>query len=68
MQARDMQTGAKEALEAEIEKLQETVHHSEVQRLTRKYKLCSIIDQVSSFCINFVYRFLFGMNCDISSS
>uniref|UniRef100_F1KQ83 Protein SOGA2 n=1 Tax=Ascaris suum TaxID=6253 RepID=F1KQ83_ASCSU len=48
MQARDMQTGAKEALEAEIEKLQETVHHSEVQRLTRKYKLCSIIDQLQT--------------------
>uniref|UniRef100_A0A914RNI0 Uncharacterized protein n=1 Tax=Parascaris equorum TaxID=6256 RepID=A0A914RNI0_PAREQ len=46
MQARDMQIGAKESLEAEIEKLQETVHHSEVQRLTRKYKLCSIIDQL----------------------
>ncbi|KHN82982.1 Protein SOGA2 [Toxocara canis] len=48
MQARDMQTGAKEAMEAEIEKLQETVHQSEVQRLTRKYKLCSIIDQLQT--------------------
>ncbi|VDM39870.1 unnamed protein product [Toxocara canis] len=53
MQARDMQTGAKEAMEAEIEKLQETVHQSEVQRLTRKYKLCSIIDQVGTFKVVF---------------
>ena len=46
LQARDLQMGAKEILEAEIEKLREKVHLSEVQRLTRKYKLSSILDQV----------------------
>lgn len=46
LQARDLQMGAKEILEAEIEKLREKVHLSEVQRLTRKYKLTSIVDQV----------------------
>ncbi|VDK46408.1 unnamed protein product [Anisakis simplex] len=46
IEARDMQSGVKENLEAEVEKLQETVHRSEVQRLTRKYKLCSLIDQL----------------------
>ncbi|VDD90028.1 unnamed protein product, partial [Enterobius vermicularis] len=48
LQARDLQMGAKEILEAEIEKLREKVHLSEVQRLTRKYKLTSIVDQLQT--------------------
>uniref|UniRef100_A0A0N5AHY6 JAKMIP_CC3 domain-containing protein n=1 Tax=Syphacia muris TaxID=451379 RepID=A0A0N5AHY6_9BILA len=48
LQARDLQMGAKEILEAEIEKLREKVHLSEVQRLTRKYKLSSVVDQLQT--------------------
>lgn len=46
MEARDMQLGAKEFLESELERLQEIVNVNEVHRLTRKYKLSSIIEQV----------------------
>ncbi|MFH4976288.1 hypothetical protein AB6A40_002997 [Gnathostoma spinigerum] len=46
IQTRDIQIGAKEVLEAEVEKLQETVHLSEVQKVTRKFKITSIIDQL----------------------
>lgn len=44
-----MQLGAKETLATELEKLQEALNLSEVQRLTRKYKISSIIEQVIKF-------------------
>ncbi|VDO18242.1 unnamed protein product [Brugia timori] len=47
MEARDMQLGAKEFLENEVEKLQELLNLNEVHRLTRKYKLSLIIEQVT---------------------
>uniref|UniRef100_A0A0N5CSS8 FIP-RBD domain-containing protein n=1 Tax=Thelazia callipaeda TaxID=103827 RepID=A0A0N5CSS8_THECL len=46
MEARDMQSGAKEFLETELEKLQEMINLNEVHRLTRKYKISSIIEQL----------------------
>ncbi|VDM13362.1 unnamed protein product [Wuchereria bancrofti] len=46
MEARDMQLGAKEFLENELEKLQEMLNLNEVHRLTRKYKLSLIIEQL----------------------
>ncbi|VDN94872.1 unnamed protein product [Brugia pahangi] len=46
MEARDMQLGAKEFLENEVEKLQELLNLNEVHRLTRKYKLSLIIEQL----------------------
>ncbi|KAL3989857.1 hypothetical protein ACH3XW_29310 [Acanthocheilonema viteae] len=46
MEARDMQLGAKEFLENELERLQEIMNVNEVHRLTRKYKLSLIIEQL----------------------
>uniref|UniRef100_A0A158Q899 Protein SOGA2 n=1 Tax=Elaeophora elaphi TaxID=1147741 RepID=A0A158Q899_9BILA len=46
MEARDMQLGAKEFLESELERLQEILNLNEVHRLTRKYKFSLIIEQL----------------------
>ncbi|EJD76702.1 CBR-TAG-241 protein [Loa loa] len=46
MEARDMQLGAKEFLESELERLQEMLNLNEVHRLTRKYKFSLIIDRL----------------------
>ncbi|ETN75320.1 hypothetical protein NECAME_12473 [Necator americanus] len=43
---KDSQTAASEILEAGAAKLQQAVHLNELQRLTRKYRLSSIIDQL----------------------
>ncbi|KAM3729149.1 Microtubule cross-linking factor [Dirofilaria immitis] len=48
MEARDMQLGAKEFLENELERLQEVLNLNEVHRLTRKYKLSLIIEQLQA--------------------
>ncbi|CAJ0583971.1 unnamed protein product, partial [Mesorhabditis spiculigera] len=45
-QNKDNQTTQREMLEAEAERLQQAVHLSELQKLTRKYRLSSIIDQL----------------------
>ncbi|CAJ0959181.1 unnamed protein product, partial [Mesorhabditis belari] len=45
-QIKDNQLTQKEMLEAEAERLQQAVHLSELQKLTRKYRLSSIIDQL----------------------
>ncbi|VDK66363.1 unnamed protein product [Onchocerca ochengi] len=46
MEARDMQVGAKEFLESELERLQEILNVNEVHRLTRKYKFSLLIEQL----------------------
>lgn len=38
-----------ELIESEAERLQQIVHMHELQKLTRKYRLSSIIDQVTIF-------------------
>ncbi|EPB75110.1 hypothetical protein ANCCEY_05779 [Ancylostoma ceylanicum] len=43
---KDSQTAASEILEAGAARLQQAVHLNELQRLTRKYRLSSIIDQL----------------------
>ncbi|VDK44599.1 unnamed protein product [Cylicostephanus goldi] len=43
---KDNQTAASEILEAGAARLQQAVHLNELQRLTRKYRLSSIIDQL----------------------
>ncbi|KAE9413865.1 hypothetical protein Angca_000942, partial [Angiostrongylus cantonensis] len=45
-QKKDSQTAASEILEAGAARLQQIVHLNELQRLTRKYRLSSIIDQM----------------------
>ncbi|KAJ1363700.1 hypothetical protein KIN20_023615 [Parelaphostrongylus tenuis] len=45
-QKKDNQTAASEILEAGAARLQQIVHLNELQRLTRKYRLSSIIDQL----------------------
>lgn len=45
-QKNDNQIAAKEMIESEREKLQQMVHLNELQKLTRKYRLSSIIDQL----------------------
>lgn len=49
MEARDMQVGAKEFLENELERQREMLNLNEVHRLTRKYKLSLLTEQVNSF-------------------
>uniref|UniRef100_A0A915PR63 Kinesin motor domain-containing protein n=1 Tax=Setaria digitata TaxID=48799 RepID=A0A915PR63_9BILA len=46
MEARDMQLGAKEFVESELGRLQEMLNLNEVHRLTRKYKISLIIEQL----------------------
>lgn len=48
-QNKDTHQAAKEALEADNQRLQQSVHLNELQKLTRKYRLSSIIDQVRSY-------------------
>lgn len=43
---KDSHQAAKEALEADNQRLQQSVHLNELQKLTRKYRLSSIIDQL----------------------
>ncbi|CAI4226234.1 unnamed protein product [Auanema sp. JU1783] len=45
-QNKDTQSAAREMLESEAERLQQIVHMTELQKLTRKYRLSSIIDQL----------------------
>uniref|UniRef100_A0A1I7X4K0 RING-type E3 ubiquitin transferase n=1 Tax=Heterorhabditis bacteriophora TaxID=37862 RepID=A0A1I7X4K0_HETBA len=45
-QKKDNQVAAKELFESEAERLQQVVHMNELQKLTRKYRLSSIIDQL----------------------
>ncbi|VDL76921.1 unnamed protein product [Nippostrongylus brasiliensis] len=45
-QKKDSQVAASEVLEAGAARLQQVVHLNELQRLTRKYRLSSIIDQL----------------------
>ncbi|VDM57132.1 unnamed protein product [Angiostrongylus costaricensis] len=52
-QKKDSQTAASEILEAGASRLQQIVHLNELQRLTRKYRLSSIIDQ-SALQLQFV--------------
>ncbi|CAB3401057.1 unnamed protein product [Caenorhabditis bovis] len=46
-QSKDTQQVAKEMIESERERLQQQVHLNELQKLTRKYRLSSIIDQLA---------------------
>lgn len=55
MEARDMQLGAKEFLESELERLQEILNLNEVHRLTRKYKFSLIIEQVIFYLIYIIH-------------
>lgn len=43
-----MQLNAREILQADQERLMTIVHEAEMQKLTRKYKLSAIIEQVRS--------------------
>ncbi|KJH48392.1 hypothetical protein DICVIV_05507 [Dictyocaulus viviparus] len=45
-QKKDNQAAASEILEAEVTRLQQAIHLNELQKLTRKYRLSSIIDQL----------------------
>ncbi|PAV59873.1 hypothetical protein WR25_19789 isoform B [Diploscapter pachys] len=45
-QNKDSHAAAKELIESEAERLQQIVHMHELQKLTRKYRLSSIIDQL----------------------
>ncbi|KHJ94032.1 hypothetical protein OESDEN_06046 [Oesophagostomum dentatum] len=51
---KDNQLAASEILEAGAARLQQAVHLNELQRLTRKYRLSSIIDQVREQGINYL--------------
>jgi hypothetical protein len=46
MQAKEMQTNAREVLQADQERLLQIVQQGEVQKLTRKYKIAAITDQL----------------------
>ncbi|TKR58661.1 hypothetical protein L596_030076 [Steinernema carpocapsae] len=48
VQAKDMQASAREASQAEQERLQQAVQLAEVQKLTRKYKVSAAIEQLKS--------------------
>lgn len=50
IQARDLQISAKETIENELSRIQENVRLNELHRLTRKYRIASLIDQVSNNC------------------
>jgi hypothetical protein len=47
IQAKEMQLNAREILQADQERLMQLVQQSEIQKLTRKYKITAIIDRVS---------------------
>uniref|UniRef100_A0AC34EZX1 Uncharacterized protein n=1 Tax=Panagrolaimus sp. ES5 TaxID=591445 RepID=A0AC34EZX1_9BILA len=46
MQAKEMQTNAREVLQADQERLLQIVQQAEVQKLTRKYKIAAVADQL----------------------
>lgn len=47
MQAKEMQLNAREVMQADQERLMQIVQQTEIQKLTRKYKLTALIDRVS---------------------
>uniref|UniRef100_A0A915EKK8 Uncharacterized protein n=1 Tax=Ditylenchus dipsaci TaxID=166011 RepID=A0A915EKK8_9BILA len=48
IKAKEIQTNAKEMVQQDQERLTQTVQQLEVQKLTRKYKLASVVEQLSS--------------------
>ncbi|KAI1730502.1 microtubule cross-linking factor 1 [Ditylenchus destructor] len=48
IKAKEMQTNAKETMQADQERLMKLVHKADVSSLTRKYKIASVIEQLKS--------------------
>ena len=51
IKAKEMQTSAKDLMQAEQVRLTQVVQQMEVQKLTRKYKLTSVVEQVSNIVL-----------------